>query len=694
MQLYEDNVQDLYGNARPGVSVLVEYEGSPATIYSDNGVTPKANPLTTGAGGSFSFYAANGVYTLTAGEISETVTLFDSTELATSGGAALVGSAAWYAGAVVGFDASDVPTGATVIFSGRGAANDGGGGIFTYDAASAQTADDVLVFAPTGGGRLFRNGWTVFGFNGPINVCWAGALGDGATGNHAAVVSALAVSAGRKLRFPAGQYMIPFSSTDAFSTPASITLEGDGKGITTLTFVPSSSTYRNLFTVGNPGLTLKDMTVNVQAQSGQVLAFFNVADHKLTIDNCDLDGSVTDDGAATSHTAYCFSHPETGQQDDLSVIGSALHNFTRGLLKTNTATSEQRRLTFIGNDLYDCYVTPLTFNSPLGVMDTITIQANRFFYTGDIDQTVLGVTTAHVALASTTNTDISGNKFSGANTQAIHIEEACYGTGVRGNEFDIDATGIAVLDNNIAGPAAMPKWLSISGNTLRKSGALKEAGKHAIALLFDATAEVPAKAVSVDGNVIYGFDTGIYTDSEVADGVSITDNVVDGCANGLNISSQCPQIKGNTTRGCDVDILSQVSGWVEDHSFVDSTVPVDFTSRPVTLVDPTFSFSAYTCAAGVTTYKPLITLAANDRAYGWLTYNVWTDTANDHAAESFELTWDGTTLTATQKYSRQPGAISAAPSRTGTTLDVGVFNAAQHTARLVAKVHGSILVAA
>jgi hypothetical protein len=93
MQLYEDNVQDLYGNARPGVSVLVEYEGSPATIYSDNGVTPKANPLTTGAGGSFSFYAANGVYTLTAGEISETVTLFDSTELATAGGAALIGNA-------------------------------------------------------------------------------------------------------------------------------------------------------------------------------------------------------------------------------------------------------------------------------------------------------------------------------------------------------------------------------------------------------------------------------------------------------------------------------------------------------------------------------------------------------------------------------------------------------------------------
>ncbi len=66
MQRYSDAVQDPAGNALSGVSVLVQDEdGNSATVYSDNGVTPTANPLTTDAEGEFSFYAADGVYTLT-----------------------------------------------------------------------------------------------------------------------------------------------------------------------------------------------------------------------------------------------------------------------------------------------------------------------------------------------------------------------------------------------------------------------------------------------------------------------------------------------------------------------------------------------------------------------------------------------------------------------------------------------------
>lgn len=65
MQRYSDAVQDRQGNALSGVSVLVRTEaGATATIYSDNGVTPTTNPLTTDADGEFAFYAADGVYTL------------------------------------------------------------------------------------------------------------------------------------------------------------------------------------------------------------------------------------------------------------------------------------------------------------------------------------------------------------------------------------------------------------------------------------------------------------------------------------------------------------------------------------------------------------------------------------------------------------------------------------------------------
>jgi hypothetical protein len=96
MQNYTDHVQDQYGNAISGASVLISQNGSPATIYSDNGVTPKANPLTTGSNGEYSFYAAGGTYiptvTTSAGSlVSHAVTLFDPEDLAAPTGSALVG---------------------------------------------------------------------------------------------------------------------------------------------------------------------------------------------------------------------------------------------------------------------------------------------------------------------------------------------------------------------------------------------------------------------------------------------------------------------------------------------------------------------------------------------------------------------------------------------------------------------------
>lgn len=98
MQHYSDNVQDKYGNAVSGASVLVSIGGAVATIYSDNGITEKSNPIRTASDGTFDFYAANGAYTLTiSGADSTPVVLFDiddySATLAAGTGSALVGHA-------------------------------------------------------------------------------------------------------------------------------------------------------------------------------------------------------------------------------------------------------------------------------------------------------------------------------------------------------------------------------------------------------------------------------------------------------------------------------------------------------------------------------------------------------------------------------------------------------------------------
>lgn len=65
MQKKQDTIQRA-SNGEPaiGVSVLVQsYPGAvTASLFSDDGVTALANPLTTDAYGSFSYYAANGRY--------------------------------------------------------------------------------------------------------------------------------------------------------------------------------------------------------------------------------------------------------------------------------------------------------------------------------------------------------------------------------------------------------------------------------------------------------------------------------------------------------------------------------------------------------------------------------------------------------------------------------------------------------
>ena len=67
MDHYTRALQDQNGRAISGATVTVYMGGSTvlATLYSDNGVTVKSNPFTTGIDGIYDFYAANGVYDIT-----------------------------------------------------------------------------------------------------------------------------------------------------------------------------------------------------------------------------------------------------------------------------------------------------------------------------------------------------------------------------------------------------------------------------------------------------------------------------------------------------------------------------------------------------------------------------------------------------------------------------------------------------
>lgn len=111
MKKYFNSVANSLGVPVAGVEVLVKNypAGTNATIYSDNGVTPAANPILTNSAGYFEFYAADGSYTLSisgegvvSAEISD-VSLFDYDDANTWPGAQTFEGAVTFEG-VVAFD--------------------------------------------------------------------------------------------------------------------------------------------------------------------------------------------------------------------------------------------------------------------------------------------------------------------------------------------------------------------------------------------------------------------------------------------------------------------------------------------------------------------------------------------------------------------------------------------------------------
>lgn len=147
------------------------------------------------------------------------------------------------------------------------AGNDGGGGVFVWDSASAATVDSGIVFDKTGGGagRFIRRA------NGVPSVRWWGAKGDGATNDTTAVQAAVnyATASGGVLDVPEGVYMVDQVRVSARSADANgeqttrLRLIGRGESSVIRSRVAGELVY-----IGNAGgneiadIELRDLTID------------------------------------------------------------------------------------------------------------------------------------------------------------------------------------------------------------------------------------------------------------------------------------------------------------------------------------------------------------------------------------------------------------------------------------------------
>jgi hypothetical protein len=107
---------------------------------------------------------------------------------------------------------------ALVTLSGRGAANDGGGGLFVWTAGDSTTADDALVVQCTAGaaGRYKRL------FDGGVQLAWFGAFGGGQVDESTQIQAALNSGFSPVFGVPDATYRVSFTVV----VPYGVTLDG------------------------------------------------------------------------------------------------------------------------------------------------------------------------------------------------------------------------------------------------------------------------------------------------------------------------------------------------------------------------------------------------------------------------------------------------------------------------------------
>ena len=120
--------------------------------------------------------------------------------------------------------AEDYAVSTRVFVLGHTSSNDGGGGVFMWDAASSATDNSGTIIKPTAISTGNPGRWLRI-YSGAVNVKWFGAVGDGVVNDVAAIQAA--INTGNDVHIPAGTYLI----SSGLSHNVSTTISGDGEAL-------------------------------------------------------------------------------------------------------------------------------------------------------------------------------------------------------------------------------------------------------------------------------------------------------------------------------------------------------------------------------------------------------------------------------------------------------------------------------
>ena len=225
---------------------------------------------------------------------------------------------------------------------------------------------------------------------------------------------------------------------------------------------------------------------------------------------------------------------------------------------------------------------------------------------------------------------------------------------------------------------------------MRKSGTLKLPTSVGINFLLDGTGVNPAEYITVTGNVIEGFESGIIVTSNAEMSLIISNNNAIGCTYGYVMKDRNCEISNNTSTLCDYGVKNEFSGDLHEHKFVNCTESVLNNGKYINLVNPYFCFGPFSKDAGVNVAYKILGEDVDTRIDGKINISSVTSSSSDYASTIRTVDYDGTTFTDATIYNQFFGGTSISMTQSS-GINVRLFTAAARTdCNLLAKVNGFV----
>lgn len=275
-------------------------------------------------------------------------------------------------------------------------------GVFKYDRKDHTSEDDSSMVIKVGNKRFVRQ------FEGPVNVQWFGAKGDGISNDFDALNQALFYASKKSdsVFLPKSIYFVKVKGP--LTIEKGIKFYGErGTVINLDSDTPNYSSFIN-----NNGNDITISTLQIQRVADYPFVLFPIRSFK----NIRFENIVINGNKEKFTTSYCHAFQlgvNEGKTTGVILKNCWVKGCKFGLFMTNTSSSAIQDVLITDCKFESNLSTDLEFNSPNGSISNINIYNNTFS-----GGKAFGVGMAHVA-----NAKVFNNHFKDYDLEAIHIED-------------------------------------------------------------------------------------------------------------------------------------------------------------------------------------------------------------------------------------------------------------------------------